>query len=226
MLDTLRPVETPEGLALDLRCAGVVPRALAWSLDLGIRLAGGSVVLTALGMLGETGMGIGLVLMFALMWVYPIAFEVLWDGQTPGKRALGLRVANDNGTPVTWLPSIVRNLMRTVDMMPFLYGFGAATMLADTGARRLGDIVAGTVVVYVEPPPEPHAAPPVEASAPRLPLQPEEQRAIVAFAERSWRMTAERQDELATLLVPVTGARAGKAVDAVLAIASHLLGRR
>jgi uncharacterized RDD family membrane protein YckC len=226
MLDTLRPVETPEGLALDLRCAGVVPRALAWSLDFGIRMLVGSVGLMVLGVLGDTGAGIGLVFLFALYWAYPIVCEVLWNGQTPGKRSLGLRVVNDNGTPVTWLPSIVRNLMRTVDMLPVLYGFGIAAMLADPSMRRFGDLVAGTVVVYVEPPATPAAAPPVAAVAPSLPLQPQEQRAIVAFAERSWRMTPERQHELAELLAPVTGARGHGAVDAVLAIANHLLGRR
>lgn len=226
ILDTLRPVETPEGLALDLRCAGVVPRALAWALDVAIRGMVAMTLLTGIGLLGPSGAGIGLIVIFAIYWGYMVVFEVLWDGQTPGKRALGLRVANDNGTPVTWLPSIVRNLMRTVDMMPVLYGFGVATSFIDPYGRRLGDLVAGTVVVYVDPPPEPHAAPPVEATAPRLPLRPEEQRAIVSFAERSWRMTPERQDELASLLVPVTGARPGNAVQAVLAIASHLLGRR
>jgi uncharacterized RDD family membrane protein YckC len=226
MLDTLRPVETPEGLALDLRCAGVVPRALAWAIDTALRFAVAGMVMMLFGLLGDTGAGIALVLLFLLYWAYPVVFEGLWDGQPPAKRALGLRVANHNGTPVTWLPSIVRNLMRVVDMMPALYGFGVASTLIDPSARRIGDVVAGTVVVYVDPPPEPHAAPPVEASAPRMPLLPEEQRAIVAFAERSWRMTGERQDELATLLAPVTGAPAGKTVPAVLAIASYLLGRR
>ena len=226
MLDTLRAVETPEGLALDLRCAGIVPRAYAWALDFLIRFAVLLTALSGLAFLGETGMGIGLVLMFALYWAYPIVFEVLRDGQTPGKKALGLRVVNGNGTPVTWLPAIVRNLMRTVDMLPLLYGFGVASCLVDPNARRLGDLVAGTVVVYVDVPAERQKAPPVAAQAPRLPLQPGEQRAIVAFAERASRMTGERQAELANLLAPLTGARGPGAVDAVLAIASHILGRR
>ena len=113
MLDTLRPVETPEGLALDLRCAGVVPRALAWVVDAGIRLGILTALMTVAGLFGKGGSGIAMVAMFLLLWAYPIVFEVLRDGQTPGKSALGLRVVGDNGTPVTWLPSIVRNLMRT-----------------------------------------------------------------------------------------------------------------
>jgi len=226
MLDTLRPVETPEGLALDLRCAGVVPRSLAWAVDFAIRIGVLMAISFVAAFFGEAGMGVMLVGAFALMWVYPILFEVLNDGQTPGKRTLGLRVVRDNGTPVTWLPSIVRNLMRTADMLPFGYGAGIVSCLADPWSRRLGDVVGGTVVVYIDVPPERRPAPSVAAAAPRLPLQPGEQRAIVAFAERATRMTPERQAELAELLAPVTGARGRGAVDAVLAIANHLLGRR
>src|SRR6187402_2694701 len=129
MLDTLRDVETPEGVALQLRCAGVVPRALAWLLDLMVRVAGIAAVSAVLGLLGGAGVGAGLVLIFLMYWGYPIAFEVWRDGQTPGKRAFGLKVVSDNGTPVTWLPSVVRNLLRTVDMLPALYGFGVASIL-------------------------------------------------------------------------------------------------
>jgi uncharacterized RDD family membrane protein YckC len=226
MLDTLRPVETPEGLALDLRCAGVMARAFAWAIDFGVRFVALLASMFVLAFLGETGMGIALVVMFVLYWFYPVLFEVLMDGQTPGKRALGLRVLNDNGTPVTWLPSITRNLLRTVDMLPFLYGFGVASSLIDGSGRRLGDLAAGTVVVYADAAGERQAAPPVAAAAPRLALQPGEQRAIVAFAERTTRMTRERQHELAELLAPLTGTRGQGAIESVLAIASFLLGRR
>jgi uncharacterized RDD family membrane protein YckC len=226
MLDTLRPVETPEGLALDLRCAGVVPRALAWAIDLAIRFGIGMAIVFVAAFFGEAGVGVMLVGAFTLLWIYPMLFEVLNDGQTPGKRAMGLRVVCDNGTPVTWRPAIVRNLMRTADMLPAAFGIGIAMGLSDPWSRRLGDLVAGTVVVYVDVPPERRPAPAVAAAAPRLPLQPGEQRAIVAFAERASRMTSERQAELAELLAPVTGQRGQGAVDAVLAIANHLLGRR
>ena len=84
MLDTLRQVETPEGLPLDLRCAGATPRAYAWGLDLGIRLAALSTLATALALLGEGGTGVMMVAMFLVYWGYPIVFEVLSDGQTPG----------------------------------------------------------------------------------------------------------------------------------------------
>jgi len=226
MLDTLREVETPEGVALHLRCAGVVPRALAWLLDLMVRGAVIAVLSTVMGLMGGAGVGAFLVAMFLVFWGYPIAFEVWRDGQTPGKRAFGLKVVCDNGTPVTWLPSLVRNLLRTVDMLPVLYGFGVASSLADAHGRRLGDHVAGTLVVYTERaqarPPAPVAPP----QRPPLPLQLDEQRAIIGFAERAPQMTPERQVELADQLQPVTGTRGPAAVAAVLGLANYLLGRR
>ena len=226
MLDTLRQVETPEGLALDLRTAGVFPRAYAWALDLGIRLAGLSVLSTLLALGGEAGVGVMMVAMFLVYWGYPIAFEVLNDGQTPGKRVMGLRVVNANGTPVTWLPSVVRNLLRTVDMLPVGYGFGLAAALLDDHGRRLGDHAAGTLVVHAERQRPRAPAPPAPPQASPLPLRQDEQVAIVAFAERSAQMTPERQAELAELLEPLTGERNGAAVQRVLGLANHLLGRR
>ena len=226
MLDTLREVETPEGVPLNLRCAGVVPRALAWLLDAMVRSAVMVGVGTVLGLLGQAGMGVYLVTLFVVFWGYPVAFEVWRDGQTPGKRAFGLKVVADNGTPVTWLPSMVRNLLRTVDMLPLFYIFGVASSLADPAGRRLGDHVAGTLVVYTERAP---ARPPAPAAAPQrppLPLQLDEQRAIIGFAERAPQMTPERQAELAEVLQPVTGERGNAAVAAVLGMANYLLGRR
>jgi uncharacterized RDD family membrane protein YckC len=226
MLDTLRQVETPEGVALHLRCAGPVPRALAWTIDFLIRMTGVGVVSSVLGLLGGAGLGAALVVAFLVYWGYPIAFEVWNDGQTPGKRTLGLKVVNDNGTPVTWLPSVIRNLLRTVDMLPALYAFGVASSLLDPAARRLGDHVAGTVVVYAEREPARPPAPDAAPQRPPLPLQLDEQRAIIAYAERAPQTTPERQAELAEVLAPLTGARGERAVAAVLGMANYLLGRR
>jgi uncharacterized RDD family membrane protein YckC len=226
MLDTLREVETPEGVALSLRCAGVVPRALAWLLDSMVRVAVLSALSTALGLLGGAGMGVFLVSMFVVFWGYPVVFEVFRDGQTPGKRAFGLKVVSDNGTPVTWLPSVVRNLLRTVDMLPVLYVFGVASSLVDPSGRRLGDLVAGTLVVYTERAPARPPPPMVAPLRPPLPLQLDEQRALIGFAERAPQMTAERQAELAEVLRPVTHERGEGAVAALLGMANYLLGRR
>lgn len=226
MLDTLRHVETPEGLALNLRSAGVTPRAYAWLLDFAVRMAVLAVLGTVFGLMGKAGNGLMMMTMFLVFWGYPVVFEVLRDGQTIGKRVMGLRVINDNGTPVTWVPSIVRNLLRTVDMLPFGYGFGLLCGLLDKHGRRLGDLAAGTMVVYAEREAPRLPAPQATAIAPPLPLRQDEQGVIVAFAERSPQMTFDRQAELAELLEPVTQARGSASVQAVLGLANYLLGRR
>ncbi len=226
LLDTLALVETPEGNALRLRAAGVIPRAAAWAVDFGIRLAGLIGISTVLALFGESGMGLYLIALFAVIWGYPVLFEVLSDGQTPGKRALGLRVVHANGTPVGWLASIVRNLMRTVDLLPFGYGFGVVAGLIDPQNRRLGDMVAGTLVVHADVAERPVAAPNVPIVTAPMPLPPAERSAIVAFAERAPQLTPERQGELASLLPALTQAEGGEAVQRLLGIASGFLGRR
>ena len=148
MLDTTRRVATPEGIELTLRLVGPVPRALAWAIDLALRAAVVIGVLMVAMYFGRAGWGIALLTMFIVEWLAPAWFEVLWNGQTPGKRALGIAVVHDDGTPVRWGPSLTRNLLRAVDFLPFLYGFGLAAMLANRDFKRLGDLAAGTVVVY------------------------------------------------------------------------------
>jgi uncharacterized RDD family membrane protein YckC len=224
-LDTLRQVETPEGVALVLRAAGAVPRALAWLVDLAVRATVYVSGATVLGLAGETGMGVMLLLLFVLTWGYPILFEVLWHGQTPGKRALGLRVLRGDGAPVGWLASITRNFLRTVDMLPVLYGAGLVSMLADAHSRRLGDLVADTVVVYVDPPRKPSVLPAGEVQRWPVPLGVEEQQALVAFGERSRALSVARQNELCEHLAPVTGLRGDAARERVLAAARWLAGR-
>ena len=159
MLDTYREVITPEGVALHLPVAGPVPRAVAWGIDLAIRLGILMLVGTVLALLGAAGQGLYLILLFLIFWAYPILFEALWDGQTPGKKAMSLRVVNGDGAPVGWLAAITRNLLRTVDMLPFGYAAGLVACLADPHARRLGDMVAGTLVVHNERERDPAAAP-------------------------------------------------------------------
>jgi uncharacterized RDD family membrane protein YckC len=224
-LDTLRQVETPEGVALVLRAAGAAPRALAWLIDLGVRAAVFFGASTVIGLAGDTGAGVLLVLLFALTWAYPILFEALWHGQTPGKRALGLRVLRGDGAPVGWLASITRNLLRTADMLPAFYGAGLVSMFVDRHSRRLGDLVADTVVVYVDPPRRPSQLPPGEVQRWPVPLGLEEQQALVAFGERSRTLSLARQNELCEHLAPVTGLRGDAARERVLAAARWLAGR-
>jgi len=226
MLDTYREVLTPEGVALHLPAAGPVPRALAWLVDLaargGLMLALGMV----LGLLGGLGQGLYLVALFLVFWAYPIVFEAAWHGQTPGKRALGLRVVAGDGAPVGWLPAVVRNLMRAVDMLPFGYAAGLLACLCDRHGRRLGDQVADTLVVHVLPRRIEPRLPAAAAMAPPQALQPDEQAALVAFGERAPRLSPGRQAELAALLQPLTGTAGGEGVRRLYGMANWLLGRR
>lgn len=80
-------------------------------------------------------------------WGYYIFFEMLWNGQSPGKRWVGLRVIRGDGTPITLSESLIRNLARLVDFLPAAYGIGIVTMFIDKQSRRLGDLAAGTLVV-------------------------------------------------------------------------------
>lgn len=226
MLDTYREVVTPEGVALHLPAAGPVPRALAWALDFLIRAAAMLVAGTVLGLLGRGGAGFYAVTLFLVYWFYPVLFEALWNGRTPGKRALGLRVIASNGAPVGWLAAFTRNLLRVVDMLPLVYAAGLVTSLLDPWGRRLGDMVAGTLVVHEARPHEPQPAPVNHAMAPSVVLRPYEQAALVAFAERGPRLTEARQAELADLAEPLTGVRGTQAVSRLYGIANWLLGRR
>jgi uncharacterized RDD family membrane protein YckC len=226
VLDTVREVHTPEGVALRLPTAGPVPRALAWALDLVIRIGISTAAGTVLVMLQATGAGLYAIVLFLLMWAYPIVCEGAFNGQTPGKRVMDLRVVSADGAPVGWIAAIVRNLLRTVDMLPFAYTVGLISSLADPHGRRLGDMVARTVVVHV---PTERARPllaEVETHAPAVPLRPLEQAAVIAFAERAARLTPERQRELADIAEVATGARGDPGVRRLAGIANWLLGRR
>jgi uncharacterized RDD family membrane protein YckC len=225
-LDTHFEVVTPEGVALHLPVAGPVPRALAWVIDFAVRMGVVFAASIVLGLLGGAGAGVMAVLVFLLFWFYPVLFEVVFDGRTPGKRALGLKVVAADGAPVGWRASFTRNLLRSVDMLPFGYAVGLVSCLADPAARRLGDMVARTLVVHLPTDTEVGAAPVVPAQPPRTPLRPAEQAAIVAFAERAPRLGDARRDELADLASPLVQAHGAQASMRLYAIAAWLLGRR
>jgi uncharacterized RDD family membrane protein YckC len=227
MLDTAREIPTPEGIELTLRLAGPVARALAWGIDLLLRLAAFIVLSIPLGMLGAVGVGIFLILWFGLEWLAPTLFEVYFDGATPGKRALGLMVLHSDGTPVGLPASLTRNLLRAVDFMPFLYGFGLLAMVLSRDFQRLGDIAAGTLVVYRETAFQHGAIPQAVPLPPPVPLTALEQRTVLDLAARSQTLTVERAEELASLAPRLTGGRGdAAALGRILSIANHLIGRR
>jgi len=226
MLDTVCEVLTPEGVALRLLVAGPFPRALAWLVDACVRLTLMIGVVILFGALGGLGGGVMLMVMFVLLWLYPVLFETLWNGQTLGKRVLGLRVVAVNGAPVGWMAAFVRNLLRTVDMLPAGYAVGLVSGLFDPWGRRLGDLVAGTLVVHVVHTPPVGEIAPVPAQSPVLALHADEQQAVIAFAERAHTLSPRRRQELAELARPITGQGGEAGVQALFAVANGLLGRQ
>ena len=227
MLDTARDVPTPEGIELSLRLAGPSARALAWLIDLVVRVAVIAALGTVLGVLGKFGMGLILIIWFALEWLYPTAFEVWFAGATPGKRSLGLVVLHDDGTPIRLPASFTRNLLRAVDFMPVLYGFGLVSMLLSREFKRLGDIAAGTVVVYREAASQ-HAAVPACAADPAAAAVALVRAARDPGSGHPLEQPHRRARGGAGRAGPASdrGAHDAAALQRLIAIANHLIGRR
>jgi uncharacterized RDD family membrane protein YckC len=179
-----------------------------------------------LAFLGPLGLGLWFILCFLAQWLYPVFFEVLGSGRTLGKRWLNLRVLMLDGRPIGWGPSLIRNLLRVVDGLPGAYTVGLVSILLTRDFQRVGDIVAGTLVVYDEARVLVPVLPAAEPVAPAQALTLEEQSAILSFAERSPRLTPARSEELADILSPLSGARGADGLKVVLGMARFLWGGR
>lgn len=205
MLDGRLSLTTPEGVRLLLTPAGPAARAWAWALDFLIWLAmvwAGAMLLTG----SKLGDGIFGMLLFLTYWGYPVICEVYFGGRTLGKRALGIEVLRANGLPVGWRESLLRNLLLVADFLPMMYATGLLCMLFDTHFRRLGDIVADTLVVYRDKAPPPAAAAPDATPLPLpFPLSASQQRILHDLFERESRLPVERLHELASIAEPLTG---------------------
>jgi uncharacterized RDD family membrane protein YckC len=150
-------IETPEQVHLEFVLAGIGSRFMAALLDTIIIIAAALLaLLIATAFLVSSWfqksslyvIALLTIIVFCLVWGYYATFETLWKGQTPGKRWAGIRVIKGSGRPITAFESIARNLVRFIDFMPGFYGFGVVTMLLNRQNRRLGDFVAGTIVVH------------------------------------------------------------------------------
>ena len=154
-------IETPEQVALEFPVAGIGSRFVALLLDhllqFGMLFVLVLVVVSISAAAGDRGMeklagkwflaGV-IFVVFLIIWGYFALFEALWHGQTPGKRAMNLRVIKDAGRQITLFEALARNLLRFVDYLPGLYLAGVITMLANKRNKRLGDLAAGTMVVH------------------------------------------------------------------------------
>jgi uncharacterized RDD family membrane protein YckC len=165
-------IETPEQIALEFPLAGVGSRFLALAFDTLI-LLGIGLVLVFIGFMSAIGIAriatsatgaaftgstaglwviaVMVLLVFSVWYGYFAVFEIVWRGQTPGKRMVGLRVISASGRPMTPLQAILRNLLRIVDQLPGLYAIGILSVLVTARNQRLGDLAAGTVVVREQP---------------------------------------------------------------------------
>jgi uncharacterized RDD family membrane protein YckC len=234
-LDTTTEVETPEHVRFRYHVAGPGRRVFAFLIDLVIRFAILFVFFIVASIAGfdadfeQASVGVILVVYFVVEWFYYVFFEFLWSGRTPGKRAFDLRVVSDTGHPIRLGQSFLRNLIRAVDFWPTMpvspgmmlelptYAVGTVAMSRDGRYRRLGDLVAGTMVVveertFVQAPLVIHPPPSARelASLPqRLPLSGEELEALELFLRRENKLHPARSLELAEMIAPAIGARLG-----------------
>lgn len=222
-LDTTASIETPEHVHFSVRLAGPSRRGFAYLIDLSIR--GGIILVVSViaAMAGAdvdfegTSTGIMLVTLFALEWGYYILLESMMSGRTPGKRAMGLRTVKEGGYPVTFIDVVLRNLLRGADWLPAFNMVGLVVMGFDRRFRRLGDLVAGTMVVTEES--ARIAAPLRVAPAPTVDelefipasarLSGEERDAIELFLRRAPALAPARATELAELMTPIFAERYG-----------------
>jgi len=257
-LDTLQTIEIAEGVEIRLRVAGPAVRGLALLIDAVIKigiLIGIAIILSLFGVslsMMDSDLGTGVregmmrLLTFFMEWFYFTAFEASRWGATPGKRIMGLRVVQKSGAAVTLPQAVMRNLLRAADALPVLflplgivmlpvmiYAMGFVSCLFTKRFQRLGDIVAGTVVAYVDAEHAParakaiKGAPAQEAAAlaplaPACPVTREEQEAIVNFSERLNDWSTARQAELANHAEPLTHATGERGIQKLLAIAQWI----
>jgi uncharacterized RDD family membrane protein YckC len=158
-------VLTPERVSLEYDIAGIGSRGAAVLVDTAVQAIALTVLLIALStafavtaFTSTSGtaavallIGLYALAVFLVTAGYYILFEILWSGQTPGKRLVGLRVIRENGYPIRPVDAVIRNLVRVVDWLPGVYGVGVLTMLLNKRSRRLGDFASGTIVVREGP---------------------------------------------------------------------------
>ncbi|HEV7611614.1 MAG TPA: RDD family protein [Steroidobacteraceae bacterium] len=225
-IDTVIFAETPEGIAIALRAAGFPVRCCAFLIDGAIRYVVFFSIAEVLAQGGRMGIGLMLIVAFFVIWLYPVIFELMPAAATPGKRLLGIKVMMANGLPLTPAGSLIRNLLRAVDMLPLAYGFGILAMLLRPDARRLGDLAGGTLVVYRDQTPPAGDFGVGEPMPPPFALTARQQAAIARFAWRAPRLTAERAEEIAALAAAVVPGSKPPAASRLIGIARWQHGQR
>ncbi len=234
-IDTLQTVELAEGVEIRLRIAGPMVRGGAYLIDFMIRLlimavCGIAFTLGGIAVGGKVAIGLTMLATFLLDWFYPVIFEAGKRGATPGKRMVGLKVVQANGSPITFGQAIVRNFLRFIDGLPFLftYGVGLASCLATKRFQRLGDLAAGTVVIYTksQSPPVIAAPPPMATVALPVSLSADETRSLVLFRERSGLWSESRRAEIADQASSLSGTTGQAGVQRLMSMAHWVQEKR
>ncbi len=233
-IDTLQTIEIAEGVQIQLKPAGPCVRMAAYFLDLIyciIAMIIVSIVVALLGNVFGDGVGNGVLSLtfFLLNWFYFVWYEVR-RGDSPGKKSMGLKVVTTSGATPTFGASMLRNLLRFADFLPFGYLFGVVTCLSNRNFQRIGDLVADTIVVYDAKPTKQQKADalntllknPVAHLAPRAVLSREEQSSLVQFLDRAELWSPSRKEELAAHLQPLTGATGKEGVSRTLSMGAWL----
>ncbi len=223
-------VITPENIPLEVELAGLGSRFGALLFDLLVQILTIAIAASIWGIIaaltGGTGLdniakALSIISMFLIFFGYFILFETLWNGQTPGKRVFKLRVIRDGGFPVNFMSVAARNLVRIADLLPATYIVGALSVFFNDRNKRLGDLVAGTMVVKEDEAHrlgiyDPEAASaqaaytpaqlPDNAADPRLILSNDEISLLRRFSIRRWQMTSDDSERLAYRIVaPLVG---------------------
>jgi uncharacterized RDD family membrane protein YckC len=160
-IDKTLVIETPERVPLHFALASIGNRFIACAIDHAIQMITLIVMGITFALISDAAdlgnrvtsapkwvQALLIVLAFVLMSGYFAVFEWIWNGQTPGKRRLKLRVIREDGRPINFFEAMVRNLLRELDIMPFpFYSIGLISVFATEKDQRVGDLVAGTVVV-------------------------------------------------------------------------------
>ena len=210
-LDTHIEIVTPENIAFQYRVAGPFRRLPAWLIDLAIRgvaLFVVSMIVAIIGgvpALGDLIVFLYYVLQFVIVFFYGGLFEAMWNGQTPGKRLLRIRVVTDRGEPINAVQAVLRNLMRFADAMPGTYLVGLVAASMNRRFQRLGDLVCGTMVVIEERPwlygvtqiNEPEAIRLAGYLPANLEIPRSQRRALSAYVSRRRNFTAGRRADIA-----------------------------
>jgi uncharacterized RDD family membrane protein YckC len=205
-------IETPEQTPLEFPLAGIGSRFLAVALDTLIQSAAITVLVLLVLLVGvalsfrwrEVGnwtLALGILAFFVIYYGYFAIFEAVWNGQTPGKRYTRLRVIQDSGRPISVYQSVARNLIRFVDQLPAVYAIGIVAAMFNRQSKRLGDFVAGTVVVHEKPLQEvelqlPAAGPPVVPRFQGGRLSAEDLQLIESFLERRARLSTDLRAQM------------------------------